>query len=585
MLIVSGKQRVLRLQPQKGSMENIRPAPVRLILTFTLLLAGRPGLASAPPEQGTLLLKPYDPDGTAVSISAFVDYTHYVASSEWSMYQNYGIFPIGTPPATSQIGSDISPANVGGADYIAMTVPAGRPFYFTCLWRAPAIGTVFMRADRAGTGYVVAPNQSLVLELPYEFALSEFEQVNRLIAGRSLSTETTNLLQQAAAALAIAKSALTPPTRARAAYDALALIMPLKERVILDTSNEGIAARGHRRDFVLNYEGFGSWTDPRFATAYESAKRAGFAAVLTACDWKTISPSQGVYDFRALDYAIDQANALGFSVALNIDPGPGLMPPWAVDISLSDLRALYYDTARMVVARYKEKVSWFYPVAEIELATNHHNVQELADLAGEALRGARAAAPSMPFGIYVSAAAYVSYQMNAGPNSNYVSGWDLISYLSKTNTRFDFLGLEMQYATVFAPLDLQRFQEVLLDVYAAARIPIHIGETGYSSRTEDYGSPARFYWHSGLTQEAQVEWADGTLRIAYALPFVDGYYWVHLDPDDYDYGQEFLSCLVGSGLFRADGAAKRSYGVFPGVTGRRVQCANVACSPVVVRRK
>jgi hypothetical protein len=423
-----------------------------------------------------------------------------------------------------------------------------------------------MRADRGGAGYVVAANQSLVLELPYEFALSEFEQVKRLIVGRSLSPKTTNLFQKAAAALAIARSALTPPTRASAAYDALALIMPLKERVILDTSNEAIAAMGKRSDFVLNYEGFGSWTDARFKLDYARAKQAGFAAVLTACDWKTISPSRGVYDFSALDYAIDQAKALGFSVALNIDPGPGLMPPWAADVSFSELRSLYYDTARMVVARYKEKVSWFYPASEMELAQSHHNLQELADLAGEALRGARASAPSVPFGIYVSAAAYVSYQMNRVPNPNYVSGWDLIGYLSKSDARFDFLGLEMQHGTVFAPLDLQRFQEVLLDFYAVARIPIHIGETGYCSRAEDYGSPAQFYWHSGLTQEAQAEWADGTLRIAYALPFVTGYYWVHLDTDDYDYGQDFLSSLVGTGIFRSDGEGKRSYGVFQNFT-------------------
>jgi hypothetical protein len=537
-----------------------------LMLTFTLLMIRTPLLASATAEQGKLLLEPYNPDGTAVSISAFVDYTHYIASSKWSMFQNYGIFPIGTPPATSQIGSDIAPANVGGANYIGMTVPADTPFYFTCLWRAPKIGTVFMRADRAGTGYVVAANQSMVLELPYEFALSEFEQVNRMTAGRSLSREATNLLQQAAEAIAVARRALTPPTRASAAYDALALVMPLKERVVLDTSNKAIAATGKRPDFVLNYEGFGSWTDARFATGYARAKQAGFAAVLTACDWKTISPSRDVYNFSALDYAIGQAKSLGFSVALNIDPGPGLMPTWAADLSFNDLRSLYYDTARMVVARYKDKVSWFYPAAELELATSHHSLQELADLAGQALSGARASAPSMPFGIYVSASAYVSYQMNTVPNPNYVSGWDLVASLAKTTTRFDFLGLEMQHGTVFAPIDLQRFQEVLLDYYAAARIPIHIGETGYTSRAEDYGSAAQFFWHSGLTQEAQAEWADGTLRIAYGLPFVTGYYWVHLDPDDNDYGQDFLSTLVGSGLFRSDGAAKKSYGVFQGFT-------------------
>ena len=96
-------------------------------------MIGTPWLASATAEQGRLLLEPYNPDGTAVSISAFVDYTHYVASSKWSMYQNYGIFPIGTPPATSQIGSDIAPANVGGANYHRNNGPCRQAFLFHLL--------------------------------------------------------------------------------------------------------------------------------------------------------------------------------------------------------------------------------------------------------------------------------------------------------------------------------------------------------------------------------------------------------------------------------------------------------------------
>ncbi|MES3003899.1 MAG: hypothetical protein V4787_24625 [Pseudomonadota bacterium] len=94
--------------------------------------------------RGRVLIEAWNPDGSKASIYDFVNATHYVIN-RWSMYSNYGIFPMGAAPATAQIGSDISLANVQGVDYIAMDAPGGRPFYFTALWKAPAIGTVFMR--------------------------------------------------------------------------------------------------------------------------------------------------------------------------------------------------------------------------------------------------------------------------------------------------------------------------------------------------------------------------------------------------------------------------------------------------------
>ena len=71
--------------------------------------------------------------------------------------------------------------------------------------------------------------------------------------------------------------------------------------------------------------------------------------------------------------------------------------------------------------------------------------------------------------------------------------------------------------------------------------------------------PAPFYWHDGLTQAAQAEWADGFLRIACGLPFVKGLNWVHLGSDNQDNANALLSALVGVSLFRADGSPKLSY--------------------------
>jgi len=523
-----------------------------------ILCAPRPAVV----DKGQLLIQAWNPNGTAATITDFVNFTHYV-TSRWSIYENYGVFPIGKAPATPQIGSSVYPANIGGVEYVAMDVPANQPFYFTAPWKAVAIGTVYMRADNAGTGFVTSISQPRILELPYEFALAEYQKARTLLpATGSLSPEAQTLLAQATAAIDAAKSAASGAARALAAYNALSFVMPLKERLVLDASNTSISIGGRRGDFDLNYEGFGSWTDARYAPGYVLAKDAGFQSVYTTVDWNVTSPTRGAYNFSSLDYQIDQAQKLGFKVALQVNPNVGNLPAWAKSLSFTDLKTVYHENARIVVARYGSRVSLYYACGELELASDPLTLDQLAELARQSLSGARAAIPAMPFGIYVSASHYVGYQMNPGPNASYYSGLDLLGYLSRNNINFDFVGLEMQYGTVFAPVDLQRFQEVLQDVHDVAKVPIYMGETGYSSKTEDYGIAASFFWHNGFTEQAQYEWADGTLRMLYAMPYVKGYYWVHVDPDDFDYGSDFLSSLVGTNHVRADGSVKKVHSAF-----------------------
>lgn len=575
-------------EPRAGEHNRLRPQDSRALglMRFVgsmLLLSARLGAADS---AATLLIEAYNPDGTRASVTDFVNYTHYVSSSKWTMYQNYGVFPMGTAPAMSQIGSDVTSTTRDGVPYLAFSVPINRPLYFTALWKAPGIGTVFMRADNSGGGYLLANNQSQILQLPYEFAASEYNTANQMFAsyaasGHTWSGDASNALAQASAALETAKNASAAPSRAIASYQALARIIPLKERLVLEMSDAAIAKNGYRPDFVLNYEGIGSWVNTRFVPGYNFAKSAGFSAVLTVCDWSTISPTQGVYNFSALDYQVSQAAALGYSIALNVNPGLGnMMPAWAAKLSFEDLKPLYYENARRVVDRYKDKVAVIYPVTEIELAnTAKFTLPQLAELARQSLNGARAAAPSMAFGIYMSASAYIPYQMNVVANPTYVSGWDMLNYYSANNIKFDFLGLEMQYGTVFAPIDLQRVQELLLSIYSVAKVPIYMGETGYSSKTEDYSIEASSYWHEGLTQHAQAGWANGFLRICYALPFLKGFYWVHLDPDDNDYGSDFLSSLIGTNLFRPDGSPKTAYSAFQQFTSTMASTSPLAAFP------
>src|SRR3569832_41150 len=101
--------------------------------------------------------------------------------------------------------------------------------------------------------------------------------------------------------------------------------MLLKEQLAIEISNATIARTVPRKDFVLNYEGFGSWTDARFRPQYAQAKLAGFTQVLTAVDWNIISPTPGVYNYSLLDHHVDDALAQGLSVAFSINQAVGSM--------------------------------------------------------------------------------------------------------------------------------------------------------------------------------------------------------------------------------------------------------------------
>lgn len=521
-------------------------------------------MCSVDPGKGRLLVRAWKPDGAPATLG---DFTTLVSrSGNLVNYGNYGVYPMGRLPASPQAGLGPGPVFEGGVDYIGFDVPAAQPFYFTALWEAPVIGAAFMRADNGGAGIVVQPGQSQTIEIPYHFALSEFEQVKRLVPAEPLSGGVQALLAQAAAAVDAAKAAATPQARAQASYTALSLVMPLKERIVVENANRSIVARGRRADFDLNYEGFGSWTEASNALTYATAKDAGFQSVYTAIDWKIVSPSRGTYDFSYLDYQIDRAREMGFKVALQVNWGLGSLPAWTWSLGFDELKALYYDQARMVVQRYGSKVSVYYACGEMELATKGLSMEQAAELARQSLAGARSASPGTPFGIYMSASAYVGYQMNVPPSPEHFSGTDLLAYLRWNAIDFDFVGLQMQYGTIFAPIDLQRFQEVLQQTHDIVKVPIVLGETGFSSRTEDYGIPAQTGWHGGFTQQAQYEWADGTLRALYALPFVRGYYWVHVDPDDYGRDDPFLSFLTGTGLVRADGQVKKVRSAFKDFT-------------------
>lgn len=511
-------------------------------------------------SKGKILIRVWRQDGSEGSVDDFVKATRYL-NDKWSMYSNYGFYKLGQMPGTPQVGGNVYTSNVSGTNYITFDIPSAQSYYFTSLWVAPNIGTVFMHADNDGLGYSVTSKRNQFIELPFAFVATEYAQVRTLSSSNALSANLQAELITAKQAVDKVNAATSASERAVVSYQALGLILTLKEKIVLELSNQMIAKNKNRTDFDMNYEGFSSWIDTRHVDGYKKAKEAGFQTVLTNVDWKRISPNKGTFDFSYLDYEVEQAIKLGYKVALNIHNAASY-PDWTKTLSHEELKSIYFDNARAAVAHFGDKISWYYVASEVELETNGRMLKQLGDLAEASLNGARAASPKLPFGIYISASAYVAYQMNPNGVPSHFAGSEVMRYLVRRDIKFDFVGLEMQYGTTFAPIDLQRFQQVISDFWKIARVPIYMGETGYSSKTEDYGIASNFYWHSGFNQQSQYDWADGTLRILYAMPNVKGYYWVHLDPDNYDYGSDYLSTLIGTNLLRGDGRVKSVFSAF-----------------------
>src|SRR5580693_2485660 len=81
----------------------------------------KPGKDAAANQTATLLLAAYNPDGSGVTPSQFGNYTNFVPSSLWGIYLNYGVFPLGTAPATAQVGSAPSYVTQNGVQYVSFT--------------------------------------------------------------------------------------------------------------------------------------------------------------------------------------------------------------------------------------------------------------------------------------------------------------------------------------------------------------------------------------------------------------------------------------------------------------------------------
>lgn len=522
--------------------------------------------------KGKVLIRVWRQDGSEGSTDDFVKATRYL-NDKWSMYSNYGFYKLGQIPGTPQVGGNVYTSNISGTNYVTFDLPSNQPFYFTSLWSAPNIGTVFMHSDNNGLGYSVSSKRNQLIELPFAFVATEYAQLKSLSPSNALSANIQAELTTVKQAVDKVNATSSASERAVASYQALGLILPLKEKIVLELSNQAIAKNKNRSDFDMNYEGFSSWIDTRHVDGYKKAKEAGFQSLLTNVDWKRVSPTKGTLNFSYLDYEIEQASKLGYKVVLNIH-NANSYADWTKSLSHDELKSMYFDNARAAVSYFGNRVSLYYVASEVELETSGRTLKQLGDLAEAGLKGARAANPQLPFGIYISASAYVGYQMNPNGTPNYFAGSQVLHYLLRRDIKFDFVGLEMQYGTTFAPIDLQRFQQVISDFWKIAKVPIYMGETGYSSKTEDYGIASNFYWRSGLNQQSQYDWADGTLRILYAMPNVKGYYWVHLDPDNYDYGSDYLSTLVGTNLLRADGQVKPVFNAFKNFKAEVTSVAN-----------
>src|SRR6266849_4258640 len=126
----------------------------RKLCAYATVVLGSTCLPAIALAQGnhtaTLLFDAYNPTGAGMSISDFVDCTHYIASTKWQLYSNYGFFQMGTQPGFFHINTT---ALANGVHTISWNA-------FDNLGRGEGLGSRYFNVVNTG-GSVAAPEEEI----------------------------------------------------------------------------------------------------------------------------------------------------------------------------------------------------------------------------------------------------------------------------------------------------------------------------------------------------------------------------------------------------------------------------------------
>jgi hypothetical protein len=284
--------------------------------------------------------------------------------------------------------------------------------------------------------------------------------------------------------------------------------------------------------------------------------RQTFNTVKVAVSWQDVEPSEGKWNWDALDRLVDWAVAS----RLDIIGGPLVDISgraladwlWSERPDLNQIATRLITFVETLVDRYKDRIrTWQITAASNWSGVVATNDEELLWLTVRLLEAARKIDPqfelvvglTQPWGEYLA-----SEEHNVTPFS-------FVDTLMRTGTRIDGLDLEIVMGVTPRgsycrdPLELSR----LLDLYVLLGIPLHL-TLGYPSAGEDRSADGDLKvdggrWTGPASQTTQSDWARQFGRLAMCKPFVRGVSWTHWSDS---LAHQFPAC----GLLDASGGAK-----------------------------
>ncbi|MCG2776340.1 MAG: endo-1,4-beta-xylanase [Desulfobacterales bacterium] len=539
------------------------------------------------PPAAALWIRAYSPEGNRLQMG---DLYSQLNPPFWGFEGIFGAFPMDSSSLPLPAGRSIGmlraawhPKKVYSQWEPYFAVPPGEAVYLMMLWPVPNIGTIPLRADNRGQGYNLKEGKVLPLNIVYEFAETEYRRaVERKssyeVQRYHLSTDVEDWLSQASDYLNEARGGQADgKSRALLSYKVLELSIKAKEHMTLEVAEVGIERRYNDltvavqdevgnpvpeakvtygqsgSDFVLgygNYLPFGAFLYPSF----KAGKEMGFEFLYDqASTWAQVSPKEGVYDFTVHDAALERARVEGWEAVSNISfLGIDNVPAWAKTLEFSEFKRHLREYVKKEVEHFRGKVKYLIVVQEPTIQTiigsRYVDVQfessydwgvqpdELIELIRTVFEAAREVDSGILLGYSVDPD-YGPYQLNPLNFGSRPCPYAFLKSVLESGVRPDWIGVEFQSGVGHVPLDLSTVAAIIQAYHDLSGLPVLITEMpSYPSRTEDYGltGPAPdVYWHEGMTQSVQAEWATSVSRIAMGLPYVLGLQMMHNQPDNY----------------------------------------------------
>lgn len=506
----------------------------------------------------------------------------------YGMAEIYGALPMASAelplPTEASIGK-LRPAGrpdtEWGQSEPCFAVPPGEAVYLMMPWPVPDMGFVPVRADNRGAGYRLAPDQVTRINLVYEFAETGYRGALELKAGYeawgyTFSSTVADKLAEAACALAAARGETDWRAQAQVSYPALAAALRAKEQMTLEVADEGIEGRklewavtvqdeagrplpgvsaSYRQtasEFILSY-GNHLPSYPFPYAGFKAGQEMGFEYLYdgATCVWKLVSPAPGVYDFDAIDAALDRAQLEGWRVVATLSwLGDQGVPDWALNLPFPEFKQRLAEFVRAAVEHYRGHVEYLAVIHEPGTKTRYGSryldlryrsdygqqvqPEELIELMRVALEAAREVNSDILFG-YAADPDYAPWQLVPLTWGGRLPAYSFMQRALEEGVKPDWVGPEFQCCMAHVPLDLSTLGGILQAYHDVSGVPVMVVEmSGCPSRTEDYGltGPAPgVFWHEGMTQQVQAEWATSIARIELGLPYVLGFQMAHNQPD------------------------------------------------------